>query len=119
MLVYVLPESARWQAIADLTTCLETDVLRHLVGQHFPLAELAAAHEAVECGSTSGKVVEGGSGRDKGRGMTQSEQCIKGTCSRRSIALYAGGESEDGKRASETITEFCRCTAGHEHTEGT
>ncbi len=57
ILVYLLPEAVREQAIADITTCLEAGALGHPPLHHFPLTQIAAAHEAVESGSVMGKVV--------------------------------------------------------------
>ena len=57
VLVYVMPKAAHEKAIEDITNCLEQGVLRPSVGERFPLAETAAAHEAVESGKTIGKVL--------------------------------------------------------------
>lgn len=56
VLVYILPQEARHQAIATITTCLETRVLVHPPMHHYALAEIAEAHQAVEQGIV-GKVV--------------------------------------------------------------
>lgn len=57
VLVYILPETARAAAIADLTEALETGALRHRIAARFPLDETAAAHEAVEAGDKLGQVI--------------------------------------------------------------
>jgi NADPH2:quinone reductase len=56
-LVYVMPRAAHEAAIADITAGLEAGTLRHVVARHFPLAEVAAAHEAVESGRMIGNVL--------------------------------------------------------------
>lgn len=55
--VYEVPPAALAQAAADLTACMESGTLRHLIADRFPLAEVAAAHEAVESGRMVGNVV--------------------------------------------------------------
>ncbi|HZT19584.1 MAG TPA: NADPH:quinone reductase [Dongiaceae bacterium] len=57
VLVYLLTAEERKQAVADLTRALEQRALRHAVAKTFPLAEIAAAHEAVESGGVIGNVV--------------------------------------------------------------
>lgn len=57
MLVYELLPEERAKAIADLDTLLAADALRHTIGRRFPLAQIAAAHEAVEGGKVTGNVV--------------------------------------------------------------
>jgi NADPH2:quinone reductase len=44
-------------AIADITACLERRLLRPRVAQRFPLADIVAAHEAVESGRPLGHVI--------------------------------------------------------------
>ncbi len=61
--VYAMPRAAKDQACADITRWLEGGTATHLVAARFPLAQLAAAHEAVEGGRQIGNVVveiEGG-----------------------------------------------------------
>lgn len=61
--VYEMPKAAKDQACADITRWLEGGRATHLIAARFPLARLAAAHEAVECGRQVGNVVldiEGG-----------------------------------------------------------
>jgi NADPH:quinone reductase len=58
VLVFVMPEAAKRQAIADITRWLEAGELRHYIGRRFPLAETAAAHEAMERGVTGNVVLD-------------------------------------------------------------
>ena len=48
MLVYELTAEERARAIADITRMLEANTLIHNVAATFPLADIVAAHEAVE-----------------------------------------------------------------------
>jgi NADPH:quinone reductase len=57
MLVYDLMPADRTAAIAGLTALLNANTLRHAIGARFPLAKIAAAHEAVESGAVIGNVV--------------------------------------------------------------
>src|SRR5579875_317757 len=57
VLVYVMPRAAHAAAVRDITTALEAGRLQHLIGRRLPLAEIAAAHEAVEQGAVLGKVL--------------------------------------------------------------
>lgn len=57
VLMYILPDAARHGYIQDVTACLEAGVLRHAVARRFPLADVAAAHEAVESGQVIGNIV--------------------------------------------------------------
>ena len=57
VLVYKLPEAARAAAIADLNRWLAASALRHPVALSVPLAETAAAHEAVEGSDRMGAVL--------------------------------------------------------------
>lgn len=50
-------EEERQQAATDLVTCLEEGALEIEIGAWFPLAEIAAAHRAVERPSGPGRVV--------------------------------------------------------------
>jgi NADPH:quinone reductase-like Zn-dependent oxidoreductase len=56
-IVYELSAEARAQGLAQLGFWLESGRLRHLIGATMPLAEIAAAHEAVEGGKVTGNVV--------------------------------------------------------------
>lgn len=56
-LVYELEAAERKAAEANLTAMLEKDTLAHTIGARFPLADIAAAHEAVEAGRVLGNVV--------------------------------------------------------------
>lgn len=55
--VYELRAEERRAAIEDLTAMLEAGALTHTIGGRFPLAEIAAAHQAVEGGRVTGNVV--------------------------------------------------------------
>lgn len=57
VLVYVMSKIAHQAAITDITTCLETGAFLHPTAHHFALHDIVAAHEAVESGTTIGKVV--------------------------------------------------------------
>jgi len=56
-LVYELTSAERETALADLETMLESGALTHAIGARFPLADIAAAHEAVEQGRIQGNIV--------------------------------------------------------------
>ena len=51
------PAAARRQAMEDITRWLREGTRLHRVAATFPLAETAAAHEAVEAGTKRGTVV--------------------------------------------------------------
>ena len=55
--VYEISSEERQEAISVITQMMEDNRLRHTVALALPLDEVAAAHEAVESGSTLGKVV--------------------------------------------------------------
>jgi len=56
-LVYMMPPQLRERATADITRMLEAGELIHNVAQTFALADIVAAHEAVESGKAMGNVV--------------------------------------------------------------
>jgi NADPH2:quinone reductase len=56
-LVYNMPPALRARATADITRMLESGALIHNVAQTFALADIVAAHEAVESGKALGNVV--------------------------------------------------------------
>jgi len=56
-IVYNQPPELRRQAIAELDQWLTAGQLAHPIGARFPLAEIAAAHEAVESGRVNGHVL--------------------------------------------------------------
>jgi len=56
-LVYLMPPELRVRATADITRMLERGELIHNVAQSFALADIVAAHEAVESGKVLGNVV--------------------------------------------------------------
>jgi NADPH2:quinone reductase len=55
--VFAMPADATRQAITELAALLERDALRHRVAAHYPLDDVAAAHEAVERADHVGQVV--------------------------------------------------------------
>ena len=57
ILVYLLPEAARRQAIADLNEAMQRGRLTHAIHQTYPLDDMVAAHQAVESGQVIGNVV--------------------------------------------------------------
>jgi NADPH2:quinone reductase len=56
-IVYLQSKELRAQAVREITGYLEAGKLQHAVGAHFPLRDIAAAHEAVEQGKVMGNVV--------------------------------------------------------------
>ncbi len=56
-LVYQMPAPLRRQATAEITALLERGALLHNVAQRFDLADIVAAHEAVEAGTALGNIV--------------------------------------------------------------
>jgi NADPH:quinone reductase len=56
-LVYLMPPELRLLATAEITRMLERGELIHNVAQTFALADIVAAHEAVESGKVLGNVV--------------------------------------------------------------
>jgi NADPH:quinone reductase len=56
-LVYLMPQDLRARATAEITRMLERGELIHNVAQTFALADIVAAHEAVESGKVLGNVV--------------------------------------------------------------
>jgi len=57
VLVYIMKLEERAKALSDLGILLRENRLKHNVGRHFKLADLAAAHEAQESGTTLGNIV--------------------------------------------------------------
>jgi NADPH2:quinone reductase len=57
VLVYVMGQAAHQAATLDITSGLEAGLLHPVALQRFALNDIAAAHEAVETGHTSGKVL--------------------------------------------------------------
>jgi NADPH2:quinone reductase len=57
VLVYVMPETAKQAAIADIGRVLAEGRLRHRIAQRLPLARIAEANELVEQGELRGCVV--------------------------------------------------------------
>ncbi len=56
MLLYTIPDDAKLAAVAHVTRALEAGALTELPATRFPLADTAAAHDAVERGAV-GKVL--------------------------------------------------------------
>ena len=54
---YIMPPAALHAMIADIAERVADGALTHTVARRFPLAETAAAHEALESGQVIGKVV--------------------------------------------------------------
>ncbi len=57
VIVYSMPESAKAQAIGDITRFLADGRLQHRIAHRIPLDELARANELIERGSVGGCVV--------------------------------------------------------------
>jgi NADPH2:quinone reductase len=57
VLVYAMSTTAHQAAIDDITTCLTARVLRHPTPHRFVLTDIVAAHEALESGRITGKVL--------------------------------------------------------------
>jgi NADPH:quinone reductase len=57
VLVYAMSAAAHQAAIDDITTCLTAGVLRHPTPHRFALTDIVAAHEALESGRITGKVM--------------------------------------------------------------
>jgi NADPH:quinone reductase len=57
VLIYEAPQPALDAAARDINRCLEDGRLRHQVAQVYPLADIAAAHEAQESRSVVGKIL--------------------------------------------------------------
>lgn len=56
-MVYHLAAADRLRAEAQLKNLLSADLIQHNIATHFPLDEVAAAHEAVESGQVMGNVI--------------------------------------------------------------
>jgi NADPH2:quinone reductase len=56
-IVYELSEEHRQKGIADVTAWLQAGRLSHAIAARYPLDQIAAAHEAVENASVTGKVL--------------------------------------------------------------
>ena len=57
VIVYSMPEDAKQQAVADITSTLETDDLQHRVAHTLPLSDIVKAHELIETGGFRGSVL--------------------------------------------------------------
>ena len=58
VLVFMMPEAAKQQAVGDITRWLEAGELRHYIAKRLPLAEAAAGHEAMEQGAIGNLVLD-------------------------------------------------------------
>jgi NADPH2:quinone reductase len=56
-LVYELADAERQRTIDGITEALEKNIVRNRIERPFPLADIAAAHRAVETGSGAGNVI--------------------------------------------------------------
>ncbi len=57
VIVYAMPETAKRQAIDDISTALAAGRLTHRIAARFPLADIAGANEAIERGTLRGAVI--------------------------------------------------------------
>lgn len=57
VLVYAMPKAAKQRAIADITTLLQDDKLKHRIRKIFPLDQIPLAHEMIEAGDNYGCVL--------------------------------------------------------------
>ena len=57
IIVYAMPETAKQQAMADISTALANDRLLHRIAATFPLHEIAAANELIEQAIIRGAVI--------------------------------------------------------------
>lgn len=57
VLIYEAPQSARDAAARDITAMLKAGQLRHQIARTVPLADIVAAHEAMESGRLVGKIL--------------------------------------------------------------
>jgi NADPH2:quinone reductase len=58
ILVYTLTDAERTNHVAALNALLSAGKLKHAIGKHYPLAQIAAAHEDVEAGSFGNVIVD-------------------------------------------------------------
>jgi NADPH2:quinone reductase len=58
ILVYTLSDAERTNHVAALNGLLSGGKLKHAIGKHYPLAQIAAAHEDVEAGSFGNVIVD-------------------------------------------------------------
>lgn len=57
ILMYVLPPESERSAHRDIVACCEAGVLKHRIWKHYPLDQIAAAHQAQEQGVAVGNIV--------------------------------------------------------------
>jgi NADPH2:quinone reductase len=58
IVVFMMPEIAKQQAVGDITRWLEAGELRYYIAKRLPLAEAAAGHEAIERGVIGNLVLD-------------------------------------------------------------
>ena len=58
VIVFLMPEEAKGQAVADITAWMSEGKISHQIGERFSLDEIAAAHEAVEGGAVGKVLIE-------------------------------------------------------------
>ncbi|MEM7561646.1 MAG: hypothetical protein AAF353_01220 [Pseudomonadota bacterium] len=57
VIVYAMPESAKREAIEDITKALENNQLQHRIAHRVRLDEVAKSHQLIEQGGFGGCVV--------------------------------------------------------------
>lgn len=57
VLVYAMPESAKLDAIKDISEYLDRDMLQHRIAHRLPLSQVAKSHQLIEEGGFYGAVV--------------------------------------------------------------
>ncbi|MEH6443826.1 MAG: NADPH:quinone reductase [Oceanospirillaceae bacterium] len=57
VIVYAMPETAKQEAIADITQALEKGSLQHRIAAQYPLNEIASANKKIEQGGFCGCIV--------------------------------------------------------------
>lgn len=57
VIVYAMPETAKRQAIDDISTALAAGRLTHRIAARYPLTRIASANEAIEQGTMRGAVI--------------------------------------------------------------
>jgi NADPH:quinone reductase-like Zn-dependent oxidoreductase len=57
VIVYAMPEEAKWAAIEDTVSALAQESLQHRIAHHVPLDEIVHSHELIERGGFRGCVV--------------------------------------------------------------
>lgn len=57
VLVYAMSDKAHTAAARDINQAIQEGALQHLIAAHYPLTKTAAAHDALDSGKLSGKIV--------------------------------------------------------------